>query len=330
MFRAGALLLLAATLVAATPIPVSKEHRSDHPGSHQAHAGNGNAAPQPAPRASERVNKKPDKGTRHAPDHAAKHDGEAGPRWTDIAIVFLTLGLLIAALLQFFAALLQWRSMRGQERQMRQSLIDARRAANRQAREAKRQADQMASSITAAMQANAIAKDAVVIGNRAWLKLDIEFREPMRVYRTPVQSFGTSIEANMSFDVYATNLGKTPALHGRFRSSVGTTDMPDMPESAQTSIDALVESAPGGFCNHEVIFPGERVWVDGYSGPCARQARIYACGVYRVAGSEVDHFTAVCFSVVPDVPSAEPTPFKRPEHDNVLATTQMSGPAHIT
>jgi len=145
MFRAGIIACLAMFLIAAAPIQQLQpaQHRAEHSNKEPNDAyGKNHRTKNPPPSATAApgyIDKTSADAATRAAYKAGKHDGEGAVKWTDRAIVGLTLGLVIAALLQFGAALLQWNAMRRQEQQMRRSIIEGRRASNRQSREVQAQ-----------------------------------------------------------------------------------------------------------------------------------------------------------------------------------------------
>lgn len=226
MSRGGFIAVAAMFLIAAAPIPALQpiHHRPEHAVEHPTDAGSeygysDELLPPITVAPIYPENSANDLATDPS-DQPAKHDDESSVKWTDIAIVILTGGLVIAAALQFIAALLQWNAMNRQEGQMRRSVIEARRASNRQSRDtlaaikaseessAKQSAD-MQASIAAAQKA----ADAAVAAQRPWIKV-----VDLKIENTNTSS-GTQ-NSQIRLEISLKNTGNSPAINIRINTKI--------------------------------------------------------------------------------------------------------------
>lgn len=207
MFRAGAFAVLAMLLIAAAPIPNSKpdEHRQDSAAQHDGATGAKQYFSNDfLPTIAIPIKVQASQAYQSTANLSEDHDG--GPKWTDIAIVILTVGLVVAALLQ-------WNAMKGQETQLRRSVIDARRMANKQAREMQKSLVQTTKAADAAQRS----ADAAIGAERAWILVFVDednFDEAI-LQRTDGESWPALAETKPivpRVKFHYENMGKTPAF----------------------------------------------------------------------------------------------------------------------
>jgi hypothetical protein len=173
-----------------------------------------------------------------------------GPKWTDVAIVILTIGIV-------FFALMQWLEMRGSGHQTDQLVNYAKAqadAASDQADAAQQFSDtaedinsrisdaveQLESSANTAKASIRATQDAMRLDQRAWIGM-------AALNITDDIAKGTVPKA----DVWIVNTGKTPAIHTETKGQA-LVICGDFPKSPRYNI-------PGGKLSHAMLMPNQPV-----------------------------------------------------------------------
>lgn len=168
-------------------------------------------------------------------EFTSPHDDNGSPKWTDIVIAALTLGLLIAAWFQ-------WDALRSQVQQLREAFEEERKSAVTRAKEtsqaltiagthAQAALEQAGASIRAA-DASQKAADALPRAERAYVFFyDAELGPP-------VGDLSGSMSRKVT--VIFRNFGRTPAIVLGYRLSTGYFEEPPLPSKA------LAKDMPSG------------------------------------------------------------------------------------
>lgn len=198
MFRAAAILVLVAVLAvgAATRASQTAQHPPQHSTEHQNESADVDAhsdglLPMPSV---PKINFQQNKFDYVAAEHAPKHSGEGSVRWTDIAVVVLTAGL-------FLAALLQWDALRKQVRKLGETIQAEKIASAERAKETERQIS----------VSEKIADAAIAALDRPWLFLD------RKEHNTTVWTRGKD-DLTVIFSL--SNYGKAPAFIHSIRAAI--------------------------------------------------------------------------------------------------------------
>lgn len=230
-------------------------------------------------------------------------DHSEGPKWTDIAIVFLTVGLVIAALLQ-------WCSMRGQEAQLRRSIIDARRASNRQSRQTQSSIEQSSKAADAATEANKLSHTSLIASERPWVSIVV----------TPCTNLEWQ-DGDISFSVNFAlrNTGKTPATFAFVHPQLlMVLDDQCVAEKQAKIVEMATAPAsmilgqglplfPRGVANQKAIFSvSKEIIAEGFNRmkavsetePTSVPLCLFGCVVYKAPIDDSIHKTAFCLDIM--------------------------------
>jgi hypothetical protein len=144
--------------------------------------------------------------------------------------------------------------------------------------------------------ANQVAKDALVIETRAWLKVHAAAPDPWHIRDGRLYA---------SYVIHAMNHGQTPATHVRIL--LETVAVPPRDDDRFRAIlRELIDKSKDYFSTSPVVFPKEPTNAIGRTfnldvanvGSC--YPRIYVCVVYKVVGSDVDHVSYKAFDAFSD------------------------------